>query len=358
MNNLNEIKSKFISIYKPLIADFLSNIKDHNLQGVPEPCLPSFGKNYALVKYKIAFVGRDAKGYGDLNAFNEDFRNNPDAALFRNEIEFDEFDFLNYTNNFGKSFWDYIIQFLATFYKIENWKNLKKAEFPEILSSFIWANTNSISPQTEIPNGDKLVTENYSFIKQQSSKIDNIHNIINSLNPDIIIVLNWNLTEEYFHNSSGESINFQNIDDHLLYSRISNKHVYWHAHPTWINRNIGYEDSLNHLIENIRSKVSLTDSTKLEYPSNSSKDERKENIVKLAEYLFSRNHKMSGYELVLYCNRNNIKSLYGYDYVYGRGIYAFIRSVYNYCLYTLKNPETAHKVAVSFVNENGYLAYE
>lgn len=358
MNNFGQIKNNFISVYKPLVGAFVDKIRETNTDAMPELFLPSIGKNYPYVKYKLAFIGRDARHYGDLTDFVRQFKKEPIDCLFRNEGEFDELVFLDYTNNFGKSFWDYILQFLSRFYGVEA-NTLKRGEESEILKSFVWGNTNSISPHSELRNNSVVSKGNYYTIKDASAELDNIHNIINALSPDVLIVLNWQLDENYF-NGKNSKANFEEVDEHLRYSQIEGKHVFWHAHPTWINMEIGYEKSLNNIINIVREKIGITENISLDIPSKEGLvlDERKEQIVKLAEYLSSVNHKMSGEELVKYCNRNGIKTTYDTDFVYGRGIYAFIRSVYNYCRYCIEDLDKAESVAYSFVDKYGGPPFE
>ncbi len=361
MENLEKIKNQFTNVYLPMIKQFMLDIENLNLSGIPEPCLPSFGKSYPFTKYKIAFIGRDAKGYGIMKDFIEHFNKCSIDSLFRNEVDFDDFEFLNYTNNFGKSFWDYILQFLAVFYEINDWKKLKNNEIPQILSSFVWGNTNIISPYDQIPNNQNIILDDYNKVKAFSKKMDNVHYLIESLSPDIIVILNWNLDENYFKLTSDDKINFEDIDEHLKYCQIDSTHIFWHAHPTWINMEIGYEKSLSNLNLFIKQKLKIKKKESLNIDSllnNNYLDLRKENIVSLAEYLSERNHKMSGWELVQYCNRNNIKTTYDTDYVYGRGIYSFIKSTYNYCKYILKDDVKAEKVAASFVKDNGEYAFD
>jgi len=57
--------------------------------------------------------------------------------------DFRRHEFLKWRNNFGRGFWDFVLEALASFKDIPSKKELESSR-ENILSSFVWANVNSI----------------------------------------------------------------------------------------------------------------------------------------------------------------------------------------------------------------------
>ncbi len=365
---MSDLNKNFKDVYSPLLSDLKKELEKivTSLTGIPELFFPIYGKNYEYVKHKIAFVGMETRGYGSL----EDMRRHLDLAedltdiLFRIEDEFDDLEFTKWTNNFGKSFWDYILQFLAAYYQIDDWKDLKNQKNKYILSSFLWGNSSALERYkitAQQKGADYSLWEN---IKSISRKFDSLELLIRAAKPDIVIILNWELDKEYLQMKDMTLSEPESIDDHLKYYHVkeTNTHVIHHAHPNWINREVGYERSIANLIETINTKLGTTSKNDMftikENHDYASMVYKREYILALADFLFKNKKVMSGYELVQHLNRNDILTSYGTHYMYGRGIYSLIRSVWRYYQDEVGDTGKARMVAESFVKENGEFAYQ
>jgi hypothetical protein len=111
---IQEYKEK----YKNLIAEFLSQLPKDVPSGIPCPMIPCVGDLYEASKYKIAFFGMETRGWGDLLELQD--KSGPNAIFDDLTEDFKELSFVDWTNNFHTSFWDYVFTFLSKFYKIQN----------------------------------------------------------------------------------------------------------------------------------------------------------------------------------------------------------------------------------------------
>ena len=249
------MKQEFIKLYKPLVIDFLKEIKNIKINGLPEPFLPAIGKNYEKAKYKITFTGMETRGYGELKNFIEHANKNIEDAICRIQEEFDNLDFCDWGNNFGTSFWDFNLKFLSYFYNLDDWLILKNKEKEDILTSFSWCNINSIERFEVTSEGNGANYENWSVLKEASKVFDNGKLILNSLKPDILIILHWADDESWLFGNS--DIKPEVIEDHLWYYFIENTqtHVIWTAHPRWLNMNKEFDNFIETCVNVIKQKI-------------------------------------------------------------------------------------------------------
>src|SRR5204862_7309288 len=100
------------------------------------------------IRPTMAFIGRDTRRWGEMNEFIAAAKQNGQDALFRSEEYFYGLPFVSenprWTNNFGTSFWDTVMQFVAAFHGVADWTEIKKRQHDHLLQSFIWAQTNSV----------------------------------------------------------------------------------------------------------------------------------------------------------------------------------------------------------------------
>lgn len=234
MKNWGNFTERFTSIYEPLVNKFIADVGTSNVEGLPELFLPVAGKNYPTNPMKIIFAGMETRGWGDMKNFIDPARQHVSECLFRTQGEFDAFDFVDWTNNFGTSFWDFVLKFQANFHGITDWKELKHRKHPEILSNFAWANLNALERFEVTAQNRGVKWEDWDRIKKASLIFDRGDHVIQAFAPDLLVVLNWAdeswLTE---HRQVSERIK---IFDHLQYLRLKpcGTHVIWTAHPRWL----------------------------------------------------------------------------------------------------------------------------
>lgn len=375
----NNCIERRIAEYSQLIESFKEEIKGIDTTGITAPHLPGVGNCYEQAKYKIVFCGWETYGWESLSDFikkdTEDLISLTDSCINDNE-------FLEWPSNYHATFWGFVLNFLAKFYKVD-FDSLLENEYPDLLHSFIWANSNSME-RYEVSSTEAKY-DDWEKAKKASVKFDNLNHIINSCSPKLVFILYKNANEDYFLNNSSlsriyginieDKSNYMSIDNQELhysyyYSRDSRTHIFKLPHPTWIGLYSGigmdvYLDSIISDIKNYRIWKTLPQSVedwnkKDEMKCDKSSIEFKRLfIASIAHILTENNLLLKGSELQAILNTNGILTSYGCEYSSegGRGIFTLIRSVYNYYQNECRDFQTAYEIARSFVNQNGEYAY-
>ena len=160
-------------------------------------------------------------------------KSNPNEAVFRNEAEFLNLPFTTWTNNFGTTFWDTAMQFLAALHNVPDWKQLKRRQRDDLLHSFVWAETNSIERWSSTPSIEGADFQAWRTTKTASERhLDSFATILNIFRPHIAVVMNWSVCETYWDCP----LKFERIGDHVDYAFAEHHetHVFHIAHPTWL----------------------------------------------------------------------------------------------------------------------------
>jgi hypothetical protein len=249
-------RQNFIDTYKPLAIDFVKNIRNIQYDKIPEPFLPTYGKLYDTTETRIVFVGMETRGYGNINDFVNLMDENPEAAIFGVFEEFDDLEFCKWGSNFGNSFWDFNFKFLANFYNIENWKDLKSGKQEQILRSFAWGNTNAIERYSITAEGNGADYENWLKVKTASECFDHGKYLLNALHPHLMVILNWR-EEEWLSEGINDTIKREEIKEYFWYYYLpTNKtHVIWTAHPTWLSKNLDFDEYVKYLVAFVKKRM-------------------------------------------------------------------------------------------------------
>lgn len=256
---------QFVNTYQPLLKSFISKIDHINKENLPEPFLPVYGKLYDQTPFKIAFVGWETRDNSSLADFCSEFDSSPIDCLYRFREDLfpendDGFKFNYYGNNFGKTFWDFILKFLAQFHNISDWKSLKNGEVPhiaEILQSFIWANTNAIERYSVTAKKLGANEKEWQVVSLASKAFDSSHILIEALSPKVIIILHWEADESWLTDHNGYIEGPIEITETLLYYHLidSSTHVYWTKHPVRMSiEKIDFDETINQILKHIISK--------------------------------------------------------------------------------------------------------
>lgn len=246
----------FIDTYKPLVVDFVNSIRNVQYDKIPEPFLPAYGQLYDTTETRIAFVGMETRGYGNITDFVNQVDENPEEAIFGVFEDFDELQFCKWGSNFGNSFWDFNFKFLANFYNIDNWEELKSGKAEKILKSFAWGNTNAIERYHITAEKNGVDYENWLKVKNASKCFDSGKYLLNALHPHLMVILNWR-EEEWLSNGINDTIKRQEIDDHFWYYflPINQTHVIWTAHTTWLAKNRDFDDYIKYLVDFVKQRL-------------------------------------------------------------------------------------------------------
>ena len=237
-------RQRYESHYINAVGAFLRDVGDVNATGIPEVHLPLWGKNYDSTKLRAAFIGRDTRVWGDMPTFLSEAKQNIQTAIFRSEAEFLGLPFKKWTNNFGTTFWDTVMRFLAAFNGISDWREVKRGRNDEILHNFVWANTNAVERWEVTAKNEQANFEAWRRLKTASEQhLDSFSAILEVFRPNVVIVMNWEISGNYWR----RPLKWETIGDHVYYAFDASQgtHIFHTAHPTWLNlnkmRNIVFE---------------------------------------------------------------------------------------------------------------------
>ena len=189
---MNQIlEERYQANYAPRVAAFVAEVgPDLNAAGIPEPHLPCFGIGYEDASPKVAIVGRDTAYWGDMPLFLRAAATDTHAVLERHEAEFNTFKFTEWTNSFGKTFWDTALRLLAGFHGISDWRELKRREHPEILRGFLWAEVNAVELYGSSSHDSGADFTVWQTLKTASERhLDSISLLLDTFRPDVVVVL-------------------------------------------------------------------------------------------------------------------------------------------------------------------------
>lgn len=377
------MKQRLIEQYAPLIGKFLDDIKGMDVTGIPAPHIPIMGRSYEAAKYKMAFIGMETYGWTDINEFCKIAEDDLEKAVTYKEYTINTLEYLGWASNYTSTFWGFVWKFLAKFYKIDLNELVDGKSYKDILTSFIWAETNSIERYHVSAGPNHVEPKTWETVKRSSICFDSISNLIKSVSPKLIFILNRNVDKDYILNDDAvracgvpvenkkEILSFDVDEDMKIryhYLRDDNVHIIALPHPTWMGVYSGfsidkYVDKVIELINRYQIWPSLpktADDWKgkvLEY-GISSIEYKRSFIADLANTLMKNRLVMSGQQLQLLLNMNNILTSHGYEYAEsgGRGIHRLISNVWAY-YYKNSEYQIAYNIARAFVDQNGEYAY-
>ncbi|MCH8535435.1 MAG: hypothetical protein LAT51_10235 [Flavobacteriaceae bacterium] len=253
-------EKKFSIYYSELVTEFREDLNPENFDRIPEPFLPLYGEEYFNSEIKIMIVGIETRKWGDMSEFINEANINPETTIFRNFKSFRNLDFLKWGNNFGRSFWDFNLKFLANFHEIDNWKTIKKSQRNDIAKSFVWGNYNSLEDfkVTAKKKGAKFT--DWQIVKEKSKIFDSSKHLLEVFEPNIILVLNWGMEDSWLRESD-DTLKKEVIGKYLIYYYLPkyNTHLIKTAHPTSLsnNRNIDYDKFNKKITQILKEKMAI-----------------------------------------------------------------------------------------------------
>jgi len=228
--------------YVELIRQFADETGEVDPKGIVALHLPVCGLGYEQASIRIAFVGEETRGWGKMSDFLADAKTDPRSPGRRWESSIHTFEFTRWTNNFGRTFWDTVFRLLAVFNGVTDWKLVKKGKSVEILRSFVLANSNSLEGFAVTARKNGAQFSDWSKFKIASRKFDRLQLLLDSFNPTVVVIMNWDSTGEYFP----DGLVWEQLGNHLLYAfeAGSGAHIFKTAHPTWLSKNRLYSKTL------------------------------------------------------------------------------------------------------------------
>ncbi len=248
---MERLKERLMKQYAPLVEGFVKEIGDLNLTGIPAPHIPIMGEDYVSAKYRMAFIGIETYGWEDMNVFLETAKKNSGDAVFLMENTINDLEHLGWANNYHATFWGFVFKFLAKFYKVGFDDLVQKKAYPELLRSFVWGNTNSIERYHVTAESNAVNRETWEKVKRASICFDSLNNIVKSVNPKLLFVLNYSVNLDYIQSDDAvrlfgipvenkKDIMWLQVDEkrkiEYYYLRDDDVHIILMPHPRWMGQ--------------------------------------------------------------------------------------------------------------------------
>ena len=383
MNSMGTLRNRLIEQYAPLIEKFVKEIDNLNISGIPAPHIPIMGKNYEFAKYKMAFIGMETYGWEDIKKFMDTARKDYRKAVTLMESTINDLEHLGWRKNNHATFWGFVFKFIAKFYKVEYDDLVAKKAYPELLTSFVWGNTNAVERYCVTAQRECVDYKTWELVKKASICFDSINNIVKSVHPKLFFVLNSSVDKDYIQNDDAvrafdipvenkKNVMKFTIDEKrkiaYYYLRDDDVHIFSMPHPTWMGLYSGFGiDSYVDIVVDLIHQYNIWNCLPENHEDwkgdtltidKSSILFKRALLADLAGSLIKNNLVMSGKELQLIFNMNNILTSYGCSYSEdgGRGIHKLITQVWSF-YYEKKDYQTAYNISRAFVNQNGEYAW-
>lgn len=343
--------------YIQLLKEFLEKIPKDIPMGMPSPMIPCVGELYDFAKLKIAIYGMETRGWVNLV---ELVGMSAEDAFTKLTEQFRNQAFLEWTNNFHTSFWDFILIFLKNVYHVESVEKLVDCH-ENLLRSFIWGNVDSLERYEVSAEGNGVDLNVWEKIKECSISFDKAYHILNSCLPDVFIITCWQANEKVFFDN--ENLVKESLGEHIEYFYIekTKTHVYKIAHPGYFAKKSLFKSSIEVLVNDLRKRCpdicAETAFNQEQYDAKMMEEisDCRTFVGNLAVFLASNRCEMSGRELTDLLNRNKNKTTYGTLYGGDRNVYNLIRESYRW--FRQKGElQKSNAIVKAFVKEDGTYA--
>ena len=249
------LNDQFQTCYSPRIAAFAAEVAGVDATGMPEPHLPFYGINYEQATPRLVVVGRDTKYWHSMGDFLQTATSDPATALKRHRVDFNEFKFTTWNYQFGRTFWATLLKLLAGFHSIEDWKALRRREHPDVLRSFVWAQTNSVEHFDSTPQEQGVDQQNWAKFKAAAERhFDSLSLLLDTFQPQVTVLLSRDVRPEYWD----RRLSWQPVTEQLQCARgeVGCGGLIFHtAHPGWLSRKGLYESTLTAILELWRAEA-------------------------------------------------------------------------------------------------------
>ena len=188
---MSKTKERYLNHFEPLQKEFLQNIQDLDhpeIDNMPEPFFPFFGRGYEQSALKIAIIGQDTRGWGNLRKM---------ASLEDDQVREHLAGKLDYLSkrpftDWGprrQTFWGFAMLFLSALHGQQNWGAMKHGAMTEILDSFAWGNGNAVELFTSTPKKIGVPSDYWQSVRKAGAHLDRFHHIHETLRPQVALIL-------------------------------------------------------------------------------------------------------------------------------------------------------------------------
>jgi hypothetical protein len=254
------VKDKLFENYKKLVTDFYFEVeklygdKTDILNQIPSIQIPGFGINYPTSPRKILYLGIDNRGWDSiLDVLNS---RKEDQNFIKTEIEgtcsvLENMTFIKWFKEQTKDniktspFWNVLIKIHLS---LKNVKFNDPIQVDDILyikdhlMDFSWGNTHSIMVYNSYlknykpKNGEiQLAKTDYQNIQKLTKPFDNLELMVETLSPDVVIIMNGGTWENINYKDFLSSFQIQKDSSTKQWEKYLNKSrditLFWLNHP-------------------------------------------------------------------------------------------------------------------------------
>ena len=358
------------SIYVPLLKDYsrrlLSRLEADAYDLIPQNFIPEWGVDYFKSDLRIAFVGLETYGWGNMSSFLKSAQDG-DVSSAYDMSEFQNLDFLNWNNTHRHTFWGFNSFFLGALYGLKNWEVLKWGQHKDILKSIAWGNATSIERWCKCYEHGARNKHAWEIAKQESLAFDDITLLQKVCSPHAILLLCGKQDGTfYLRNCNNSEKSPIWTGDKVEVYKIGSTYIFHAYHPSAMKFNGGAQ----HFATVIREKMiefgvfkPLPQSTKddaatEEYILNMIHESFRcdrpntfEVVLKIATFLRKQESLMPISMLCRIINNAGCRNNWDGEYLGGRGMYRMLHHFYHR---NGLSDEERDAIAMSFVNEYGW----
>jgi hypothetical protein len=369
MKNLTE---GYLEYYTPLIQEFIKNVEPlpmPDIDKMPEPFLPLFGKEYEKSAQRLIFIGQDTHGWGDLRSYIETEKADPGKNLQGRINQFHDRVFTEWGTT-RHTFWGFAMMLIASLHGSKNWSLMKVGAMAEILNSIAWGNVNAVELYTSTPSKLGVDKNFWEAVRGAGKSLDQFEHVRQTLRPSVVIVLSESADlTAYFKGFTLEQLAGDDGVTHYYLPNV-NVHVFRAPHPARMK----FLQGANHYCEKLTRLIGkelipqfpqflsgqaeaqgVMDFLHHNAPDQAGCD-KFEFVAWVANELKKHETFMSVPALSELLNQKGYRTNYGTEYDGGRGSYRLVRAAY-YRMAKGDEPATAANIAVAFKRPNFAYAY-
>lgn len=371
---MTTLDTHYIQHYTPLIQDFARGVEalpHPDIDEMPEPFFPLFGKHYGASALKLVVIGQDTAWWGDLRHFLSAEKANPGSKLHEGLNAFRDHKFTSWAGP-RQSFWGFAMMFLATLHGKADWGAMKQGKMAEILDSFAWGNGNAVELYTSSAAKLGVPVDYWNAVRRAGERFNRFRHIQETLCPNVAVVMNRGIhLPTYF---DGYRLDKVYMDGRLTHYRLPEVgvDVFLVPHPRSMNFHEGtdyFRDKLKELFvrlgltavfpqflagqeEGKKAMDYLNDKA----PRAGGGTSKFECVAWVADELKKRDTFMSVPALCTLLNEHGYRTNYDEEFTGGRGSYRLVSGTYHR-LDEAGQPDRARNVALAFRRPNFEYAY-
>lgn len=376
---MTTLKKRYLEHFTPLVQEFVREVDtlNHpNIDVMPEPFLPLFGKTYEKSSLRMVLIGQDTAYWGDLRKFIAAEKSAPGSKLLEGFAEFAERPFTQWGPR-RQTFWGFAMMFLAALHGREDWQAMKQGAMTEILDGFAWGNGNAIELYTSTPDDLGVPPDYWESVRRAGDRFNRFQHIVETLRPHVAVLMYKGVDfARYFEGCRPDGLLPEVIsqDGRITHYRLpeAGVDVFHVPHPGSMNRIEGtnyFRDTLKSLF--VAHGLTAVFPQFLTGQAEGEKAmtylfakaakaglgaDKYECVAWIADELKKRDTFMSVPALCTLLNQLGCRTNYDELFTGGRGSYRLVSGTYHRMM-AADQPERAHNIAVAFRRPNFEYAY-